>query len=82
MTRKFWVPSPQDHAGPKIGTFTHPSHGKADWEEPPCVSPRPCPTLSPAVGPPSVPPLSHRTAGLLNAGGCVLGRRRFRKPLA
>lgn len=80
-TRKFWVPSPQDHAGPKIITFTHPSYGKADGKEWPCVPPHPCPPLCPAVGTCSVPLTLYHTAGFLKAAGCILGGRRFRKPL-
>ena len=80
-TRKFWVPSPQDHACPKTVTFTHPSYGEADGKQQPCVLPHPCPPLCPAVGTSSVPPILYRTAGLFKAAGCVLGGRRFRKPL-
>lgn len=70
------------HASPKIVTFIHPSHWKADLKGGPASLPH----LGTSLGPagrlsPRFPPLPHPTAAFLGAGGCVVGGRRFRKPL-
>lgn len=80
--QKVLGPPHPGHASPKIVTFIHPSHWKADLKGGPASLLHLGTSLSPAGRlSPRCSPLPHPTAAFLGAGGCVVGGRRFGKPL-